>query len=114
MQKILTPLIISLKYIIITFIIIYGSIIMFNHNPSLHSIAMLVAAIGFLITYNTILLEDNIFIESIKRDLRIAEIQQLILKETKEGKKQTIDIITNAANLLQKMTNIAMNKPDNK
>ena len=87
---------------------------MFLPNPSLHSITMLVAVIGCLIIYNTMLLENNIFIENIKRDLKISEVQQLILKETKDGKRQTIDIITSQANLLQKMTNIAINKTNNK
>jgi hypothetical protein len=100
----------GMKYALMGLIIIGGIILLSSSNPTPHMIASIAAMIGFLIVYNTLLLEDNVFIEGIKRDLRTAEIQELILKETKDGKDQTIKIISSQAKLLEKMTNIAVNK----
>lgn len=84
----------------------------FNPNPSLHSIAILIGAMGLLLLLNSDVLENLKFVELMRKDFKLIEIQDMILLEVKNNNKQVIDLITSQADLLSKMTKLAVNKGD--
>jgi cytochrome c biogenesis protein CcdA len=81
-----------------------------NPNPSLRGIAILAGTMGILLLTNSDVLENLKFVELMRKDFKLIEVQDLILSEVKNNNKQVVDLITSQADLLSKMTKLAVKK----
>lgn len=84
-------------------------------DVSNHLIVILVGLIGLLIAFNSNTIDSLKFIDNLRKDFKMIEIQDFILREIKNNNTQVIGLITSQADLLSKMTSIAIKKePDQK
>lgn len=82
-------------------------IVIFNPNPSLHSISILVGMIGILITTIAGTIDNIDYVYEVRKDFQLIDIQNVILSKIELNNKQVISLISSQADLLYKMTDIA-------
>src|SRR5271168_2942963 len=83
-------------------------------NPSLRSIRIVAGLIGILVIINTVVIDAISVADALKREFRLVQYQNLILEEVKKNNVQVINLITSQAELLSRMTSIAMKKSPEK
>lgn len=88
--------------------LIFSGMLIFTPNPSIHAIAILVGLIGTLVTLNTFVIDAQSVAEGLKKELRLVQFQSLILDEVKRNNNQVVNLVTSQADLLTKMTSLAV------
>lgn len=85
-------------------------IIIFHSDAPISLLKIFVGLVGLLVVFNSNTLESIKFIDSIRRDFKLVEVQNFIASEIKKNNTQVINLITSQADLLSKMTAVAMKK----
>ena len=97
--------------IVITFAISMMSVIlMLNSNPSPHSIGIVIGLIGLLTALNSDVVDSIKVADSLRKDFKLIEMQDAILKEVTSSNVKVLNLVTSQAELLSKMTSIAVKK----
>jgi hypothetical protein len=65
-----------------------------------------------LVVLNTDGINGIKFTESLRKDLKLVQIQDIILAEVKKNNAEVISLVSSQAELLSKMTTIAMSKSE--
>jgi hypothetical protein len=95
-------------------LVISACAVLFNPNPSLRQIGALVAFVALMVPFlvnSSIFLEDMIILGiGIRHDIKLVEVQNLILQEIQKNNKQVIDLVVSQAELLSRMTSAAIKK----
>ena len=95
-------------------LVISACAVLLNSNPSLRQIGALCAGMALLLPFlvnSSIFLEDMIVLGiGVRHDMRLLEMQNLILTEIQKNNKQVIDLVVSQAELLSKMTSAALKK----
>ena len=101
-----------LKSVLYTAVFIASWMIIFTPDPSMHRVGILVGLIGILVTLNTDGINGIKLAESLRKDLKLVQLQDMILNEVKKNNTEVINLVMSQADLLSKMTTIAMSKPE--
>lgn len=101
-----------LKSVLYTVVFIASWMVIFIPDPSMHRIGILVGLIGILVVLNTDGINGIKFTESLRKDLKLVQIQDIILTEVKKNNAEVISLVSSQAELLSKMTTIAMSKSE--
>lgn len=97
--------------IVITFAISMMSVMLIlNTNPSPHSIGIVIGLIGLLTALDSDVIESIKIADSLRKDFKLIEVQNAILKEVTTSNTKVLSLITSQAELLSKMTSIAVKK----
>lgn len=117
LTKILTSIFSITKLLLVVFTAVYAAFVMSYDNITLHHIGILCGMISFIIILDSQKLENFDAVETIKRELKISQLQSQILTELKNNNNQMLSLFTTQAEALQKMTDMAVkskiNSPGN-
>lgn len=98
----------NLNIVLCIGIVISSLYVIFSPNATLHSIGILCGFTAILIVLNSMLLNGIDFIFHMKEDFKMVEFQNLILSDLKSNNTQVVNLVKNQADLLTKMTAIAV------
>lgn len=96
------------RFILCSSVAFISILSIFKTSISEHTLQTLIGLIGLLIISNTYVLDVLLKTYLIREDLKLVAFQDLIFNEIKKNNTQVVNLVVSQAELLSKMTNIAM------
>jgi hypothetical protein len=81
-------------------------------EPTLQHIALMISAIGWMVIINNARINTLSFFQSVKQEMSSLKLQGEVLAEIKNANVKTKEFIGAQADMLSKMTDIAVKKQD--